>query len=163
MHTAKSDLACGMTVSTERMICGQKALLTTISDALNRFSNANEAQDTLEILRYIFPRQCGLHNVFTSPVDSRDTAQPFKDYTFRDHETVDQVKREPNASKYRSKNGEFRVPKRLRGRAWNLIRKLQVAHKLCSYTQLLRHYCPLNVCNCCICLSSNTSQHRWSY
>ena len=37
----------------------------------------------------------------------------------------------------------LRVPKRLRGRALELIRKLQIAHLRCSYNQLLQHYCPL--------------------
>lgn len=97
---------------------------------------------TTQILRYMFPRQFGLHNVFTSKVDLKETAQPFRDYTLREHEIE---KFERARRKHHSKKGDRKVPKRLRGQAWMLVRKIQKAHKNCSYTQLIRHYCPLNV------------------
>ncbi|PCH03091.1 Reverse transcriptase [Penicillium occitanis (nom. inval.)] len=53
---------------------------------LNRFPDSSNLADTVHVMKYIFPRQFGLHNVFTSVVDSRETVQPFKDYTLREEE-----------------------------------------------------------------------------
>lgn len=89
----------------------------------------------IRILMYIFPRQFGLHNVFTSEVDHRETVQPFKDYTLREEE-ID--------SKYPEKSG-IKIPKRLRGKAKDLVQKLQVLHSRCSYNRLLEYYCPVSL------------------
>lgn len=83
-------------------------------------------------MMYLFPRQFGLHNVFTSHVDSRETVQPFKDYTLREEEIK---------SKYKS--GKIKIPKRLRGETIAMVRKLQILHSRCPYQKLLEHYCPV--------------------
>lgn len=90
-------------------------------------------------MKYIFPRQFRLHNVFNSTVDPNETVQPFRDYTLREHE-IAQSKRcaGPQSS-------EQHVPKRLRGATFDLVRKLQKNHSRCSYHQLLKHYCPWKV------------------
>jgi hypothetical protein len=95
-------------------------------------------QSTIHVMMYIFPRQFGLHNVFTSFVDPRETVQPLKDYTLREEEI---------ASKYgvtskQDTGANLRVPRRLRGKALELVRKLRVSHSRCSYNKLLNHYCP---------------------
>jgi len=82
-------------------------------------------------MMYIFPRQFGLHNVFTHDVNSRETVQAFKDYTLREDEIVNKYPTTP------------KVPKRLRGKAVALIEKLQISHKKCAYKELLEHYCPV--------------------
>ena len=82
---------------------------------------------------YIFPRQFGLHNVFTDDVDPRQTVQPFKDYTLREDEI--------NARYSSAENPK--IPKRLRGQAVQLVRKLQIQHARCPYKKLLEHYCPV--------------------
>lgn len=111
--------------------------MLTIADVLNRFPRHTEKADTVHIMKYIFPRQFGLHNVFTSIRDSKDTTQPFKDYTLREEEIAraDRPRKIMNLS-------TAHLPKRLRGRAFELVQRLQVLHKRCSYTQLLAHYCP---------------------
>ncbi len=95
---------------------------------------------------YIFPREFGLHNVFTSAVDPWETAQPFKDYTMREEE----LRRVGLAAAPGSASGttvgaarkKRSVPKRLRGSLLQLISKLQRRHARCSYRLLLDHYCP---------------------
>ncbi|QSZ30101.1 hypothetical protein DSL72_004621 [Monilinia vaccinii-corymbosi] len=111
---------------------------------LNRFScQANDGpsmslsrrgphENIIRILMYIFPRQFDLHNVFTSEVDNQETTQQFKDYTLREEE-ID--------SKYPEEKA-IKIPKRLRGKAKDLVRKLQLLHSRCSYSQLLEYYCP---------------------
>lgn len=98
-------------------------------------------------MKYIFPKQFGLHNVFSSTVDSKETAQPFKDYTLREGEIAQSERgslRDPtNAVKHNVPRQ--RIPKRLRGELFALVRKLQLHHSRCSYHQLLIHYCPLRV------------------
>lgn len=104
---------------------------------LNRLPNHDNKADTVHVMKYIFPRQFGLHNVFTSVVDSKETSQPFKDYTLREEE-IAKADRPRNIMSLSTAH----LPKRLRGRAFDLVRRLQILHKRCSYTQLLNHYCP---------------------
>ncbi|KAL5321239.1 hypothetical protein ACEPPN_012053 [Leptodophora sp. 'Broadleaf-Isolate-01'] len=106
---------------------------------LNRYPLPKDSADdqhtdphTIQVMMYIFPRQFGLHNVFTKDVDPRQTVQPFKDYTLRE----DEIK-----AKFSSKDPK--IPKRLRGKATSLIRKLQILHSRCPYKLLLEHYCPI--------------------
>ena len=112
--------------------------------ALNRYPDPKNKVHVHYLLQYVFPREFGLHNVFTSPVDPMETVQPFKDYTMREAEIarskrVLSLKRPVCASTV----GGLRIPKRLRRRAMALIQKLQVSHSKCSYNELLKHYCPL--------------------
>lgn len=116
---------------------------------LNRCCNLDDHQQTVHVMRYIFPRQFGLHNVFTSSVDRRETAMPFKDYTLREKEIYETMRRElskedihdeEQVSKWKS-----RVPKRLRGQAVALVNRLRKLNQRCSYMELLRHYCPIEV------------------
>lgn len=91
-------------------------------------------------MMYMFPRQFGLHNVFTSAVDRQQTAQKFQDYTLREDEIAD---------KFTKAAGDQKVlhaytPKRLKGTAGDLVCKLQVLHRRCAYLELLRHYCPVS-------------------
>lgn len=87
--------------------------------------------------KYIFPRQFGLHNVFTSTVDPRETTQPFKDYTIRDREIEELALKS-------STNNKLKLPKRLRSGPIDLIGRIRKAHKQISYVELLRHYCPID-------------------
>ena len=93
----------------------------------------------------MFPKQFGLHNVFTSTVNPRETAQPFKDYTLREQE-ISQVERRTvlklNSDEIDPRNAKRHLPKRLRGSAFNLVKKLQRLHSHCSYHELFKHYCP---------------------
>lgn len=87
-------------------------------------------------MMYMFPRQFGLHNVFTSEIDKTRTAQKFQDYTLREEEIA-------SVTQSQSKNsGLPKSPRRLRGAATNLVERLQVRHGRCSYFELLKHYCP---------------------
>ena len=91
-------------------------------------------------MKYIFPRQFGLHNVFTSTVDRKETVQPFKDYTLREEEIarVECVKNLRSTA-----HNPNKLPKRLRGQLVCLIQKLQKRHITCAYVELLRYYCPV--------------------
>ncbi len=97
---------------------------------------------------YMFPRQFGLHNAFTSKVDPKDTVQPFKDYTLRAQEIAlkfgDQSERDVKTSS--TKETKRFIPKRLRGSVERLVRKMQKLHARCAYTELLKYYCPDVVC-----------------
>jgi telomerase reverse transcriptase len=85
-------------------------------------------------MMHIFPRQFHLHNVFTVEVDPRETVQPFKDYTLREDEIH---------AKF-SSEASIKIPKRLRGKALELVQKLQIRHSRCPYKILLEHYCPVS-------------------
>ncbi|KAL0939367.1 telomerase reverse transcriptase [Colletotrichum truncatum] len=102
----------------------------TSSEEKLQLDQANE-RSTQKIIMYIFPRQFGLHNVFTSKVDHLKTAQKLPDYTLREEEIS-----------LAFKNRQIRMPKRLRGDVRRLVQQLQRLHNRCSYAELLRHYCP---------------------
>ncbi|KAL9607167.1 MAG: hypothetical protein Q9167_007891 [Letrouitia subvulpina] len=111
--------------------------------ALNRFANPENAQQTQLIMMYIFPRQFKLHNVFTSVVDPQETVQPFKDYTLRENEIAEKQRLQNSKSSTKGDSTEkLPVPRRLRGTATELVKKMQKLHARCSYSELLRHYCP---------------------
>lgn len=118
-----------------------------MTDVLNRFPDDGNLDHTVHVLKYLFPRQFGLHNVFTYKVDSKESIQPFKDYTLREQEIALSERRNiqkaiAGASSITVKQ---RVPKRLRGEALDLVRKMQRLHSRCSYHDLLKRYCPSKV------------------
>ena len=83
-------------------------------------------------MKYIFPRQFNLHNVFTSEIDSKETVQKLKDYTVREQEI------------WKSHGKKNHLPKRLRSQPFYLVSKLRKRHSKCSYTRTFQHYCPVN-------------------
>lgn len=99
---------------------------------LNRLSQIGNHTEDVDLMKYVFPRQFKLHNVFTFAIDRRETAQQFKDYTSRD----DEINRMPPQDR-------ARLPRRLRGQPCRLIARLRRLHQRCSYPQLMYHYCPL--------------------
>ncbi|KAK2592858.1 Telomerase reverse transcriptase [Conoideocrella luteorostrata] len=106
-----------------------------------RETTDNDKNDlaTTKVMMYMFPRQFGLHNVFTSSVNSLETAQKFQDYTLREDEIANLLK---DTQKHSSLVGaRTKIPKRLRGTARTIVRKLQILHGSCSYAELLKHYC----------------------
>jgi hypothetical protein len=122
--------------------------ITNVLDVLNRYSEYTKDADdaptdnsaskahpsTVRVMMYIFPRQFGLHNVFTHDVDYRETSQALKDYTLREDEINLKY---PSAS-------TVKIPKRLRGKGVALVQKLQIQHRRCPYKKLLEHYCPVS-------------------
>ena len=99
---------------------------------LQRYPNAGNAQETVHFLKHIFPRQFGLHNVFSSEIDKKVTTQPFLDYIYREDEINAQC-RHPKTW----------MPRRLRGACLQLAVSIRRRHARCAYAQLLRHYCAL--------------------
>ncbi|DAA73918.1 TPA_exp: putative Telomerase reverse transcriptase [Trichophyton benhamiae CBS 112371] len=99
---------------------------------LNRYPETS-INHTVHVMKHIFPRQFGLHNVFTSTVTRTETTMPFKDYSLREQEIA-------------LKPGD-KIPRRLRGRLVELIQRMQKRHARCSYVELLRHYCPKKTIN----------------
>jgi telomerase reverse transcriptase len=91
--------------------------------------------DDAQVMCYIFPQEFGLHNPFTSEVNPFETVQPFKDYTMREDE-ISNIYGSADTPK---------IPRRLRGRAVDLVRKLRIRHSRCAYAELLNHYCPIPV------------------
>lgn len=74
---------------------------------------------------------------------------PLKDYTLREkeiHQSMcqylgDKVHNADEVAKWKQ-----RIPKRLRGNLISMIKKLRILNQRCSYTEMLRHYCPIEVC-----------------
>jgi telomerase reverse transcriptase len=132
------------------VLCQLRVLrqLTTNPDALNRFTKRDDEAQTVQILRYVFPRQFRLHNVFTSKVDRRETAMPFKDYTLREteiHQSMSRALKAKITNLEEATRWKSHVPKRLRGETVRLVNQMRILHQRCSYTELLRHYCPVKV------------------
>lgn len=112
---------------------------------LNRLRDCSDEQETKHIVEYLFPAQFGLHNVFTSSVDPKDTAQIFKDYTLREKEITRQQQARILKQRLAGKGAVVKspsLPKRLRGKALDLVQRLRKRHTTCAYAALLDHYCP---------------------
>lgn len=108
---------------------------------MSRYHNLDDSAETIHVTKYMFPRQFGLHNAFTSSVDPQDTSQPFKDYTLREKE----IERERMRRKYRPGQPSLpadKVPRRLRGPCFQLVQRVRKRHSMCSFRALLNHYCP---------------------
>ncbi|GLA36047.1 hypothetical protein AnigIFM63309_001705 [Aspergillus niger] len=104
------------------------------SHVLNRFSSSTSLTHTAHVLKYIFPKQFGLHNVFSSVSSGQD--MQFKDYTYREDEIAKLEKSK------RAHTSQITIPRRLQGKAIELVQQLQNRNKRCSYTYLLNYYCP---------------------
>lgn len=120
--------------------------LIASTDVLNRCKDLHDAKQTQYIMHYVFPRQYGLHNSFTSKMDPKETTHAFKDYTLREKEISSKIRLRGKDAVPVSSSSEgikcLPFPKRLRGKPFDLIAKLRKLHVRCSYTELLRHYCP---------------------
>ncbi|KAI9890005.1 MAG: hypothetical protein M1814_004521 [Vezdaea aestivalis] len=99
---------------------------------LNHHRDSGSVSDTIQVLRAIFPRQFGPANTPSRPAMSRFS--------------LEVVRPKPSeiceSSATRGRLRTHKLPKRLRGTVFETARKLQVRHRLCSYSRLLRHYCP---------------------
>ncbi|EST06693.2 reverse transcriptase [Kalmanozyma brasiliensis GHG001] len=85
---------------------------------------------TRHLAKYVFPRQFGLHNVFTGVRDFGTTTQPFRDYTVREIEI--------------KALGAKRTPKALRP-VLPLLAKILARHDNLNYRALLDRCCPSRV------------------
>jgi hypothetical protein len=92
--------------------------------------DARNIAEAGHILKYIFPKQFGLHNVFTRLTDRRETSHAFRDYTDREAEIT-----------VANKDRDAKVYRRLKGNLAPLISKVQRLHKGCSYHALMHRYC----------------------
>lgn len=73
---------------------------------------------------------------------------PFKDYTLREeeiHQSMVRALKGKATDVNEVKRWKSQVPKRLRGATIELIDRLRTLNYRCSYTELLRHYCPVEV------------------
>ena len=105
-----------------------------------------EPQDherTVTLMKHIFPRQFKMHNVFTFKLGRGSAKQAPNDYAVRKKQIVGALDR--GRWRHGDKHNQFKLPKRLRGRAAVLIGRLRKLHFRCSYTELLRYYCPADV------------------
>ncbi|KAF7530544.1 hypothetical protein PCG10_000053 [Penicillium crustosum] len=118
---------------------------------LSRFSSLDSMAQTVHVMKYIFPRQFGLPNVFKLDSDSRNVMDDSKNFMFREGE-ISRLEKEKQHQRPQPKN-EFadadyagvrsvKVPKRLRGITIELVGKLRNRNAQCSYGELLRYYCP---------------------
>jgi telomerase reverse transcriptase len=82
------------------------------------------------LLKYIFPRQHELHNVFTCPRDRRITIYAFHDYEDREAEI--------------KARGRMKTPKRLKSML-TIAQEILEAHSKLDYRALLNKCCPSKV------------------
>lgn len=123
----------------------------THSDVLNRYTSLDSEAQTVHVMNYIFPRQFGLQNVFSSTAAGNGRANYLTNAIFREQEISQLIEKEqlrrpvpkgdqPHAD--HEEAGHTKLPKRLRGQARELIRRLRIRHSKCPYRQLLDYYCP---------------------
>lgn len=112
---------------------------------LNRNCDTEDRGETHHVMKYMFPLQFGLHNVLQSDVDRKDTTRVFQDYTVREQEISKLDGRARQKKPHAMSNVGSRLPKalpkRLRGAAEDLVRRLRKRHARCAYHALLNNYC----------------------
>jgi telomerase reverse transcriptase len=101
-------------------------------------------------MKYIFPRQFGLQDIFTC-----DNIEYSKNYMDREDEISElEARKQTRKSQLKSTlpvnedRDSPKLPKRLRGTAGELVQRLRNRHARCSYGELLKHYCPSDVSIC---------------
>jgi len=99
------------------------------ADVLNRYTDHKNPEQAKHIMKYIFPREFRLHNVFTHATDRRETTHAFKDYTDREQEI-----------KVANRSRDEKVLRRLAA-VLPLISKMQKLQKVCAYDALIKYYC----------------------
>ncbi|KAK6429339.1 Telomerase reverse transcriptase [Oleoguttula sp. CCFEE 5521] len=107
----------------------------------SRCRNVGSQPELVHIMQHIFPRQFGLHNVFTSTTDRMETAQQFRDYTNREEE-IARLLVQRHLGYTAGSHTNVKCPHRLRGAASSLVRSIRERHNRCSYKALLDHHCP---------------------
>lgn len=120
-------------------------------DVLNRFPVLDSEEQTCHVMKYIFPRQFGLQNVFDSTKNHDSSIST----TVREQEISQllqkqQAQRAPLKAELPDGNKEpllTKLPRRLRGQPVELVRKFRARHSTCQYDKLLEHYCPGEVRN----------------
>ncbi|KAI9701393.1 MAG: hypothetical protein M1820_006484 [Bogoriella megaspora] len=117
----------------------------------NRYKDPQDATQTHFVMHYLFPRQYGLHNVFTATANPKETSHMFKDYTLREREIIRaaivQQRKKASTASTRHETSPLLLPRRLRGAPMDLVTKVRKSHLRCSYTELLNHYCPVDPCH----------------
>lgn len=114
---------------------------------LNRLHGVVNRDKGIHLLKYVFPRQFKLHNVFTSDVNHRETAQPFKDYASREKDIARAALESKRKHTGKAASYVEALPKRLRSDTLQLMQRLLKRHTNTSYHTLLDHYCPLSSTN----------------
>lgn len=72
----------------------------------------------------------------------------FKDYTLREKEIQQAIHRDTfgkELSREELNKWKSKIPKRLRGEPVILVDTLRKFNQQCSYSEFLRHYCPIEV------------------
>jgi telomerase reverse transcriptase len=113
----------------------------THAHVVRRYRNLTDPAETIHVMKYMFPRQFDLHNAFTSSTDVRNTSHQLMDYTVREQE----IARVRTKRKYRPGKPALlgdKVPRRLRGKCFQLVARLRKRESRCSYRMLLDHHCP---------------------
>ncbi|KAJ5677257.1 uncharacterized protein N7477_002890 [Penicillium maclennaniae] len=122
-----------------------------VTHVFNRCPSLDSQAHTVHVMKYIFPREFGLSNVFTISADSKNCFDMLSSHNCRENDIArDDEKRrqkrcQSSGDQLREElGGNFseRVPKRLRGKALELVRRLRLNHARCSYGELLKYYCP---------------------
>ncbi|KAJ5782388.1 Telomere reverse transcriptase [Penicillium paradoxum] len=118
---------------------------------LNRFSSLDSTAQLVHVMKYIFPRQFGLLNVFMPDSEDRNSTDEWKGFMFRENEISlleDKVQGQRSQPQNKPADADcggqrnIKVPKRLRGNTTELVRKLRNRNAQCPYGELLRYYCP---------------------
>ncbi|KAJ5147503.1 hypothetical protein N7526_000855 [Penicillium atrosanguineum] len=122
-----------------------------VTHVFNRCSSLDSSAQTVHVMKYIFPREFGLNNVFTVSADSNSSVDMLSNHNRRESEIArdDEQRRQrrcqSSGDQLRAELGgnlSEKVPKRLRGKAMELISRLRLNHARCSYGELLKYYCP---------------------
>ena len=114
-------------------------------DVFNQFSSLCSTEQTIHVMKSIFPRQFGLANVFTPAGVRIEDRDRLRHGASREDEVYRRVAPQGDIKAQNGDRAPTKLPKRLRGEAMELVRRMRVYHARCPYKKLLQHYCPVEV------------------
>ncbi|KAF7718306.1 Uncharacterized protein PECH_001106 [Penicillium ucsense] len=109
---------------------------------LNRFQSIASEAETCHVMKYMFPRQFGLQNVFDSGADSICTTSREQEISLYEQQQRRRTSFKEGVTNEVTESTNTKLPRRLRGKPLELVRRLRARHSACQYRKLLDHYCP---------------------
>lgn len=106
---------------------GKRKVTPWTSNSAYKVDKKSQEARSRKVLKYIWPREHGFHNVLTGSLDRTKTSERWQDYTNREEAIAHR--------------GSMRLPKRLQT-ASRLVAILLAKHDRLNYAKLLRYCCP---------------------
>jgi len=120
------------------------------TDVLNQLNDPHNCSQTLNLLERVFPHQFGMPSIFRPLTVTALGLPKSAEHSRKRLQEKNNDKtafREEKAKLITFTEQQLKIPKRLRGPVFDLIKAVRLRHKQCSYALLMQKYCPASQVN----------------